>query len=144
MSKAKTNKYLQIPLYALFAILIANSSYLTYKYVHFYYMGGFLSPGCTDDCDSVMMSKFALLFGVPIPIYGLSYFLVLFTLYLLSQINICSKKVFEMFLILGCIAAAVFLYLLYVQLEMYCKFCTISHVSTYLLAIYYFSRKDSL
>gem|GEM_PF-3189386 len=79
------NKLKLLP-YILFAGLIADASYLSYKYYQFYYQGGFLaSLGCTDDCDTVMMSPYAMLFKIPIPFYGLGFYLLVLSIYILCH-----------------------------------------------------------
>ncbi len=32
---------------------------------------------CAQDCDAVMMSSYALIFGIPVPVFGFAYFLLL-------------------------------------------------------------------
>lgn len=146
--------------YILLAIMIVNASYLSYKYINFYYGGDLLaSLDCSDDCDSVMMSEYSMVFGIPVPVYGLSYFIALALFFFLltnykseaetqwkrlSQAILgadkyeLQQKVFDLFLILGCIFAIGFLYILYFKLEMICKFCLLSHSALFLFAITYF------
>ncbi len=144
--------------YLLLAILILNSSYLSYKYINFFYGGNMLNAlDCSDDCDSVMMSPYSLLFGIPVPVYGLVYFLalaaffVLLTVYKqnhplskLAEIFISNdryrlqQKLFEVLLIAGCLAATGFLFVLYGVLHMFCKFCLLSHISLFLFTLNYF------
>lgn len=142
-SKKKISFLALAPALMLLLVLIINSAYLSYKYSQFYFYGDFAALiNCSDDCDSVMMSEYALLFGIPVPIYGLSFFVALTVLFIgLFFTNIAKKLMrflFDFSLLLGCIAASVFLYVLYFELEMFCKFCTLSHACTGLLTIYYF------
>lgn len=144
--------------YLLLGILILNSSYLSYKYLNFFYGGNMLaSLDCADDCDSVMMSPYSMLFGVPVPVYGLVYFIalaaffILLTTYkhdhLLGKIAAIfinndryrlQQKLFELMLITGCLVASAFLGVLYGVLHMFCKFCLLSHISLFLFTINYF------
>ncbi len=143
----KFNNWLTFIPYTLLSGLLINSSYLSNKYIDFYFKGGFLSADCGDDCDSVMTSKFAMIFGIPIPIYGLSFFIVLTISFLILHLSQKKKPlgflpspklIFEMLLIMGCVAASVFLYILYFELQMICKFCLISHSLTFSLTAFYF------
>lgn len=129
--------------YILFIAMIGNASYLSYKYINFYYLGGFMSADCGDDCDSVMTSAYGLIFNIPTPVFGVLAFLTLLVLFILAHLKQSEKarKLFELALIVTCIGAAVFLYILYFKLEMFCKFCMLSHALTYALAIYYFWLK---
>lgn len=146
--------------YVLLSVLILNSIYLSYKYINFYYLGDMIqSFDCTDDCDSVMMSSYSLIFGIPVPIFGLLYFLalglffVLLTNYKSSNDNFISKiankilgadkfhlqqKLFEFLLLTGCLVAVWFLYILYGELQMFCKFCMLSHTCLFLFTFVYF------
>ncbi len=144
--------------YLLLGILILNSSYLSYKYLSFFYGGNMLtSLDCTDDCDSVMMSPYSMLFGIPVPVYGLIYFLalagffILLTVYKqdhklskLAELFISNdryrlqQRLFEFMLIAGCLTAVAFLYILYGVLHMFCKFCLLSHSALFLFTLNYF------
>lgn len=119
--------------YLLLAIMILNSSYLSYKYFNFYYGGGMLKGfDCTDGCDSVMMSQYSMFFGIPIPVYGLAYFILLAILFHFKQ-----NKFLIPLLVIGCLAALGFLYILYFVLHMTCKFCLLSHISLFLFMVLY-------
>jgi len=146
--------------YVLLAVLILNSLYLSYKYVNFYFLGDMVqSFDCTDDCDSVMMSSYSLLFGIPVPLYGSLYFIALtafFTLltnyksqsdgFLVRLSNTIlgsdkfqlQQKLFEFMLLTGCLVALWFLYILYGELRLFCKFCMLSHAGLFLFTFVYF------
>lgn len=146
--------------YVLLSVLILNSIYLSYKYINFYYLGDMIqSFDCTDDCDSVMMSSYSLIFGIPVPVFGLLYFgaltlfFVLLTNYKSDANNFVSnfankiigadkfhlqQKLFEFLLLTGCLVALWFLYILYGELNMFCKFCMLSHTCLFLFTFVYF------
>lgn len=124
--------------YFFLVILIVNSAFLSYKYWNFYYGGGLLGVfDCQDDCDSVMMSKYARIFAVPVPIYGLLYFSILTYLYGKHS----GSRLFQAFLGLGLLAALSFVYILYFLLQMQCKFCLLSHLSLFAFAVSDYLRK---
>lgn len=146
--------------YVLLVVLMLNSAYLSYKYINFYFFGDMVqSFDCTDDCDSVMMSSYSLLFGIPVPVFGLVYFgsltafFTLLTNYKSGAENFLTKladkiigvdkfklqqKLFEFLLLTGCLVALWFLYVLYGELEMFCKFCMLSHTCLFLFTFVYF------
>jgi uncharacterized membrane protein len=137
--------------YALLGILIINSAYLSFRYLHFYYLGGMLeSFDCTDNCDSVMTSQYALLFGIPIPVYGLLSFFSLTVFYTIvdstKDFSSSFKKKLHKFadlslqilLIISSVAAMSLLYILYSVMEMHCKFCLTSHICLFGFTIFYF------
>ncbi|MFZ4084437.1 MAG: vitamin K epoxide reductase family protein [Vampirovibrionia bacterium] len=84
----KKHEFPIIP-FMLLGVLIINSAVLAYKYINFYYFKDILadihSLACTTDCDAVMLSKYALLFGIPTPIFGLASFSLL--CYMFSRIH---------------------------------------------------------
>lgn len=84
----KKHEFPIIP-FMLLGVLIINSAVLAYKYINFYYFKDILadihSLACTTDCDAVMLSKYALLFGIPTPIFGLVSFSLL--CYMFSRIH---------------------------------------------------------
>ena len=146
--------------YVLLSVLVLNSIYLSYKYINFYYLGNMVKNfDCTDDCDSVMMSSYSLIFGIPVPLFGLLYFIaltlffVLLTNYKSGKDNMISnfankiigsdkfqlqQKLFEFLLLTGCLVALWFLYILYGELGMFCKFCMLSHICLFLFTFVYF------
>ena len=172
----KKHEFPIIP-FMLLGVLIINSAVLAYKYINFYYFKDILadihSLACTTDCDAVMLSKYALLFGIPTPIFGLASFSLL--CYMFSRIYFGTQhpdlktkinnentnnpessqdgdteqlksesevekiqRVFETFLIFLVLVAASYMYIMFFQLELVCKFCMLSHVTLFLFAAYYF------
>ncbi len=140
--------------YILFAGLIADAGYLSSKYYDFYYRGGFLeSLGCTSGCDTVMMSPQALILKIPVPFYGLAFYLLTLTAYIYWHRSHCEPKakqsspsviakqstvILESLLTLGCAAALVFIYVLYFQIHASCKFCLAAHGMFFILTAIYF------
>lgn len=168
MSEQQKNQSFPIVPFMLLGVLIINSAVLAYKYINFYYFKDILadihSLACTTDCDAVMLSKYALLFGIPTPVYGLVSFSLLCYMYsrlyfgklhpdLDSTGDLDEKakenekaeaelikiqRVFESFLIFLVLMAAYYMYIMFFQLELLCKFCMLSHVTLFLFTAYYF------
>ncbi len=133
-----------IAAYSLLITLIINSAYLSYKYFNFYHSFNLLqSFDCKDDCDAVMMSPYAMFFGVPTPCYGLIYFTTLFVLFMILTKQPRLKLFFEIYLLIGCLSAFGLVYLLYYILHLSCQFCLLSHLTLLLFSILYcLLRKD--
>jgi uncharacterized membrane protein len=122
--------------YFLLLVMIINSSYLSYKYCKFYYGNKLLeSFDCADGCDSVMMSSYSLIFGIPVPLYGLFYFLGLTILFTLHTKKNLSKRIVGLYLAPGLGFAIYCLYVLYFVLQLNCKFCLLSHGSLLVFAV---------
>jgi uncharacterized membrane protein len=146
--------------YFLLSVMIINSTYLSYKYLNYFYGPADLASfDCSDGCDTVMMSNYSMIFGIPVPVYGLLFFILITVLFVtLTKFNDPSaswlehlsklesstssykvqKQIFELLLILGCLAAIVFIYLLYFVIGSICKFCLLSHIFLFLFTIIYF------
>ena len=138
--------------YLLLLALIANSSFLSYKYMHFYYWGGmFKMLGCKDDCDAVMMSKYAMFWKIPVPVWGLTAFVFVALAFvlvhnqkllkgsaLLTRLAEIAEHLLPWVLIIGCVLASLFISLLYFKLHMMCKFCMFSHICLFLFTLLYF------
>jgi uncharacterized membrane protein len=138
-------EFKKIPLipYALLGILIINSGLLSYKYLKFYYFQNLEDlaalSACTGGCDAVMMSKYALLFKVPIPVYGFIAFNILLALFIRMHHmkDPLARKAFN-FVLISCILAAITcLIILYFVLHLHCKFCMLSHITLFILSGYY-------
>lgn len=93
MSEHQQKHYFPVIPFMLLGILIINSAVLAYKYINFYYFQDILadihSLACTTDCDAVMLSKYALMFGIPTPVYGLVSFSLL--CYMFSRLHFKEK-----------------------------------------------------
>ncbi len=146
MSNSQENKKMPLIPFMLLGVLIINSAVLSYKYVNFYYFRDILADinglACTTDCDAVMLSKFAMILGIPTPVYGLFAFTILTFLFIrLCFTDPSNKKLeqnFELLLITCVVFAVVFIYVMYFKLELICKFCMLSHITTFIFAAYYF------
>lgn len=129
--------------FVLLLVLLVNSAFLSYKYWQFYFGGGMFNAfNCTDGCDTVMMSKYAMIFGFPTPLYGFLVFLIIFIIYsmifVLKIKNQLLKTILDISVAGSCLAAFGFLYIMYQVLHMACKFCLLSHICTFLFALIYF------
>lgn len=170
MSEHQQKHYFPVIPFMLLGILIINSAVLAYKYINFYYFKDILadihSLACTTDCDAVMLSKYAVMFGIPTPVYGLVSFSLL--CYMFSRLHFKEKhpdvleittntltegtaarpeadkelekirRVFETFLIFLILMALSYMYIMFFKLELVCRFCMLSHVTLFLFSAYYF------
>lgn len=92
---------------------------------------------CADDCDSVMMSPFALFYGIPVPFFGLVYFLSLTAVFILVHNKVLHRLVLDFLLLDGVLTALYFLYVLHFRLHMTCKFCLASHLGLFAFVLLY-------
>lgn len=134
---SKPTKLKLIP-FLLYSILFADVAYLAKKYYDFYYGGGMLNTvGCAEGCDEVMLSNYALLFKIPIPFWGLAFYVLCFLVYLLQKRFSALSRIYLFLLSLGCVAALTFIYIMYFDIEATCKYCLVAHLSFFALTADY-------
>jgi len=129
-------------LIAISFIGIADSSYLS----HAALTGTPLNCGIFDGCNTVAASPYSKVFGIPLALFGLAFYLValaLAAILLTSPRQVVAKMMFG-WSILGVLFSAYFMYLQYFIIEAICLYCLISAVATLLLLFsYIFLRKTS-
>lgn len=94
-------------------------------------------PPCTitSGCETVLTSKYATIYGIPIALLGVFYYLAVLILTLL--IVTYPKKTFEKNLFLislsGTVVSLVLIYIQFAILKTYCQYCLISEVISFLI-----------
>lgn len=88
---------------------------------------GFAVPcSITQGCNEVLQSKYANLFNIPLPVWGIAfYFGVTFSALLASHYE-KWKKVLTALLSVGALAALIFLYIQFFVLGKVCQYCLIT------------------
>lgn len=82
------------------------------------------------NCEGVLTSQYAVLFGIPVAIYGVIFFVI--------EIALLLIKKNEPLVIFNALSIGSVLYLVYIEylLKEICEYCTAVHVLTVLLFIY--------
>jgi uncharacterized membrane protein len=104
------------------------SGYLLERYIS----GGRIACGSDLGCDLVRKSAYSHLFGVPLPFYGLVYYLIILGLSFFKTIK-PFKHLNLMLLFFSLIGLLVSLYLFYLEIfviRAVCFWCTVSGVIT--------------
>jgi len=143
-------KFFLLGILSLFGL--ADAAFLTYEHYKQ------VTPPCTvnhllpivSDCGKVLRSSYAIMFGVPLAVFGVVQYFFLFLAIILLAIY--RKKIFAYWVILQSMIGAVFsLYFMYIQigiLKSICTYCTlsalISFVIFFLVAKFFFREKASL
>lgn len=136
----KFDKGLKFIIIFLITAGIIDTSYLTYK--HYFEPLGVCLSGIFGTCANILNSKYSIIFGIPLSIYGLINFLLLLILLQMSyffKISFYKRLIF----IQTAFGLVVSVYLTYIQLfviKSICIFCLLSAVISAFL--YYLVRKQ--
>lgn len=98
-------------------------------------------PPCTitNGCEKVLSSKFAVIFGIPLAMYGSLYFLasiVLNVLMFQHLKNSWIKRIFILFNFSGVIAAIILLFLQFIVIKASCQYCLLVELILFLSFVF--------
>lgn len=112
----------------------ADSAYLTAKH----YLGGPIPCGIFTGCDTVTSSAYSEIFGIPVALLGVIYYLgvLVFSLIYLDSGSIVRLRRVAFLTPLGFLASAYFTYIQFFILKALCFYCLISAgISTILFGL---------
>ena len=128
-------KWLPLTGVALSLLGIADSVYLTWDH---YTAGAVLA--CPDtgiiNCAKVTSSAYSEIFGIPVPLLGLAFFITMFVLQLPVVWNLKSRLVIWGRMAFSATGVAMILWFIYVELyklDAICLFCSAVHLLTLIL-----------
>ncbi len=107
-------------------------------------------PPCriTSGCETVLSSKYAAIYGIPISLIGSLFYLLLIGLSILILTDF--KKIFTKALTLsvlsGALVSAILIYIQFFLLKTFCQYCLFSEVVNFLLlgaALLFLSKKEN-
>mgnify|MGYP001612325207 CR=1 FL=1 len=142
----ETNKNFQILLILLiiFSFLgLLDSAYLTFKY----YEGGPLVCAIFEGCDKVAQSPYSTMFGVPVALFGVFYYLAVFyiAIFVFEFRRFKILKILFPLTIAGFLASLYFLYLQIFVIEAICTYCIFSLLTStalFITAIFLFKKAE--
>lgn len=110
-----------------------DATYLTVSH----YQGADLNCNILEGCDEVTTSKYSTIFGIPVALFGMGYYL---SIMLLSLLFIDTKngkilKVLPYLTIVGLLASIWFVYLQIFVIEAICIYCMGSATTSTLIFI---------
>lgn len=111
-----------------------DATYLAVKH----YSGSPVSCSIIQGCDKVLASRYAVLYGVPVALFGSIYYI---TIFILTAAFIDTKRrailsYAARFTVIGFLAALWFLYLQVFVIRAICLYCIVSAVSSVALFIF--------
>lgn len=133
LTKHLRSKLLNIVIIVLAAVGVFDAALLTKEH----YAGTFLPCTITKGCDVVLSSKYSEVFGIPLALFGVVFYIAVLTLALVYFYNqtIIAKRVL---LLLGSIGFASSLVLVYIQgavLRAWCQYCLLSALTSTLIFV---------
>ncbi len=131
---SSTNQSKIIPNIFLFGIMLVgftgflDSVYLTAKR----FIGGPIPCFVFTGCDTVAQSPYALLFGVPLSVIGVLYYLsvILLVVFYFGTNQQTAMKVFSLLSVVGFLASIYFIYLQAFVIKAFCFYCILSAVTS--------------
>ena len=110
-----------------------DSVYLTAKR----FIGGPIPCFVFTGCDTVAQSPYALLFGVPLSVIGIFYYLsvILLVVFYFETKQQIAMKMFSLLSVVGFLASIYFIYLQAFVIKAFCFYCILSAVTSTTLFI---------
>lgn len=94
-------------------------------------------PGCTvfGDCETVLKSEYSKIYGIPVQVFGTSYYLLILILavVILDSGSLRVARLLGWLTILGLFASVYFMYLQTFVIKAYCQYCVASAITSTLL-----------
>lgn len=108
------------------SVYLATAHYLGY------------TPPCTvtKGCEEVLASKYAIILGLPLSVWGIVFFTGVIGTSLLANHYVFWKKLLTILLSVGALLAAVFLFIQFFVLKQICQYCFTVDVLTILLFLW--------
>ena len=100
---------------------IADTIYLSVKY----YNQTPLSCTILSDCNIVLESEYSIFWGVPLSLWGVMFYLFIFTMLISNKIKIIKQVT-----LIGFIASLWFLYIQIFIIQAVCIYCLVSTITT--------------
>jgi uncharacterized membrane protein len=100
-----------------------------------HYLGYAVPCDITHGCEDVLNSKYSMLFGLPLGVWGVAYFTAVIISALLANSYLLWKRILTVLLGLGTLAALVFLSLQFFVIKKVCQYCLTTDLLSILLFI---------
>ncbi len=100
-----------------------------------HYFGFAVPCGITHGCETVLTSKYSMLLGLPLAVWGVVYFFGVIASSLLANHFLLWKKVLTFILGLGALSALIFLFIQFFVIKHVCQYCLTTDLLSVLLFI---------
>jgi len=118
-----------------------DATYLTVKH----YSGTPLACSIFKGCEKVTTSRYAVILGVPLALFGAVYYLAVFLLSI-AYLDVRRQEILSftaLFTVVGLLASAWFVYLQLFVIQAICPYCMVSAIAStilFLLGMYVLKR----
>lgn len=114
---------------------LADAGYLTYE--HYANIIPPCAVGSFFDCGQVVRSQYAVFLGLPLAVWGVFHYTILFSSSLLYHIykNPFWMRIFSFFAAVGFICSLYFIYLQVAVLKALCLYCVVSAVNSLIIFV---------
>lgn len=126
----KRHKHDLIALFAVLALSIAL--YLSISH----YLGFTVKCDITKGCEDVLNSKYAMLFGLPLAVWGVGFFSAVFISALLANYYKKWRVILTCLLGIGTVGALIFLSIQFFVLKKVCQYCLTTDTLTILMFLW--------
>ena len=100
-----------------------------------HYLGYAVPCDITHGCETVLTSKYSMLLGLPLGVWGVGYFTAIIIAALLANSYALWKKILTAVLGLGSLAALIFISLQLFVIKQVCQYCLTTDLLSILLFI---------
>ncbi len=132
---SKREKYLQLAIIIALIIGFLDASYLTYK--HFFQPLATCHIGFFGDCGTVLRSKYSIMFGIPLAVWGLVQYSAVAYFFWLSSVSGSAfyKRLLFFQTAIGLLFSLYFTYLQIYVIGSFCQYCLLSAITSTFLYI---------
>jgi uncharacterized membrane protein len=117
-------------------IILAVAGFAVSLYLAISHYLGFAVPcSITQGCETVLSSKYSMLFGFPLSVWGVGYFFAVIVSSLLANHYAIWKKLLTSLLGIGALASIIFLSLQFFVIKKVCQYCLIADLLSIILFI---------
>src|SRR5438270_146175 len=100
-----------------------------------HYLGFTVPCNITHGCEVVLNSKYSMVFGLPLSLWGVGYFALVFICSLLANHYLLFRRLLTVLLAVGSLASLVFLSLQFFVIKKVCQYCLTADVLTIILLL---------
>jgi uncharacterized membrane protein len=117
-------------------VILAMLGFGVSMYLSFaHYLGYTVPCDVTHGCETVLSSKYSVMFGLPLAVWGVAYFSAVIVSALLANSYLVWKKILTVVLGFGALFALVFLSIQFFVIKKICQYCLTTDLLSILLFI---------
>ncbi len=133
LKKLSRNKLIAGIMVVLASLGLLDAALLTQQH----YSGKVLPCSITRGCETVLTSKYSEVFGIPVALFGVAFYvgMLILALYYIQLQHVWLKRVLLLGGIVGFVSSMVLVYIQGAIIGAWCQYCLLSALSSTLLLI---------